>query len=81
MSRFRNTTTNVVVNVDDTKDDRFGDGWERLDTESAESAPEGEPTPKWKVDQLKAYAESHGVDLGEAKTKPDILAVLGVNGN
>ena len=28
MSRFRNTTTEVVVSVDDSKDDRYTDGWE-----------------------------------------------------
>jgi hypothetical protein len=31
MSRFRNTTTQVVVSVDDSKDDRYTDGWEPAD--------------------------------------------------
>lgn len=30
MGRFRNLATDVVVNVDDSKDDRFGDGWEAV---------------------------------------------------
>lgn len=29
-----------------------------------------------KVDELKAYADEHGVDLGEATKKADIIAVL-----
>ena len=28
MSRHRNTATGVVVSVDDTKDDRYTNGWE-----------------------------------------------------
>lgn len=31
MSRFRNTTTGVVVSVDDSKDGRFVNGWEPVD--------------------------------------------------
>lgn len=38
--------------------------------------PEGEPSTDWKGDQLKAYAEKHEVDLGSAKTKPEIVAAL-----
>lgn len=38
--------------------------------------PDGDPTGDWKVAQLKAYAESNGVDLGDATKKDDILAVL-----
>lgn len=29
-----------------------------------------------KIDELKAYADEHGVDLGEATKKADIIAVL-----
>jgi phosphoribosylformimino-5-aminoimidazole carboxamide ribonucleotide (ProFAR) isomerase len=35
MGRFRNVTTEVVVSVDDSKDDRFTEGWE----------PANKPTP------------------------------------
>jgi hypothetical protein len=28
MGQFRNATTGVVVSVDDSKDERFADGWE-----------------------------------------------------
>lgn len=38
--------------------------------------PEGEPTGDWNVPQLKAYAESKSIDLGDAKKKDEILAVL-----
>lgn len=35
MSRFTNTKTKVVVSVADVKDDRFGEGWERVSDEPA----------------------------------------------
>ena len=35
MSKFKNTETQVVVSVADEKDDRFGEGWERVSDESA----------------------------------------------
>jgi len=28
MSKFENSATHVVVSVDDSKDDRFADGWD-----------------------------------------------------
>lgn len=38
MSRHRNTTTGVVVSVDDSKDDRFsGPEWESLDSKATRS--------------------------------------------
>ena len=37
MGRFRNVTTQVVVSVDDSKDDRFADGWEPADAEPKRS--------------------------------------------
>lgn len=39
MGRFVNDTTGVVVSVDDSKDDRFADGW---------SIYTGEPEPEQK---------------------------------
>lgn len=33
MSKFTNTETKVVVSVADEKDDRFGEGWERVSDE------------------------------------------------
>jgi len=44
MSRFRNTTTGVVVSVDDSKDGRFVNGWE----------PAEKPAPKAPVKKAAA---------------------------
>ncbi|WP_280454782.1 hypothetical protein [Nocardia brasiliensis] len=38
--------------------------------------PEGEPSTSWTVPQLQAFAEAKGVDLGDAKLKADILALI-----
>jgi len=38
MSRFRNASTGVVVSVDDSKDERFGEGWESAEKEPAKRA-------------------------------------------
>lgn len=46
------------------------------DDESDEEIPEGDPSEDWKVDQLKAYAEREGVDLGGATKKADILTAV-----
>ena len=37
MGRFRNTTTGVVVSVDDSKDGRFVNGWEPADKPAAKA--------------------------------------------
>lgn len=36
MSTFRNTTSGVVVSVDDSKDDRYVNGWEPADKPAPE---------------------------------------------
>lgn len=46
------------------------------DVEKTVAIPEGKPTGDWKGDQLKAYAEKHSLDLGSAKTKPEIVAAI-----
>jgi len=38
--------------------------------------PEGKPSRQWNKPQLAAYAEREDIDLGDASTKDDILAVL-----
>lgn len=38
--------------------------------------PEGDPTDKWTVKQLKAFAESKGIELGDAKNKSEILVLV-----
>lgn len=42
--------------------------------------PEGDPTSSWKAGQLKAYAADHGIDLGGARTKDDILTAIEAHG-
>lgn len=44
--------------------------------ETAPVVPDGAPSLDWTAAQLKAYAESKSIDLGDAKNKPDILAKL-----
>lgn len=44
--------------------------------EGDDDFPEGDITDKWTVKQLTAYAKSEDIDLGDAKTKAEILAVL-----
>ncbi|MEV7472236.1 hypothetical protein AB0N33_00800 [Pseudarthrobacter oxydans] len=41
---------------------------------SAPEIPEGDPSDSWTVKQMVAYAELHEIDLGGAKSKPDVLA-------
>lgn len=43
MGRFRNVATDVVVSVHDSKDERFGDGWQKV---AAEPAPKKAPAKK-----------------------------------
>lgn len=50
---------------------------EKVAEESTEvEVPEGAPAEKWTSPQLKKYAEIHGVDLGTAKNKPDVFAIV-----
>lgn len=49
------------------------------DSRSALAVPAGtpvEPDEKWTVDELRAYAEQHSVDLSEATKKAEILAAI-----
>ncbi|MDO4243799.1 MAG: hypothetical protein Q4C85_08610 [Actinomyces sp.] len=47
-----------------------------------ESAGEGDapgevPSEAWTVAQIREWAEAHGVDLGRATTKADLLLIIG----
>lgn len=44
--------------------------------EAGDEFPEGDVTDKWTVNQLRAYAKSEDIDLGDAKSKAEILAKL-----
>jgi hypothetical protein len=53
----------------------------RGETEPEEEAPEEAekssfPDSSWKNDEIKAWAESHEVDLGDATKKADMLAAI-----
>ena len=63
----------VRVSVADDK--QLGFGWV-ADDEAVIEAPEGAPAESWKVDELRAFAEREGIDLGDATKKADILAAL-----
>ncbi len=39
--------------------------------------PDGAPAEGWRVPELVAYAGDRGIDLGDAKKKGDILALIG----
>jgi hypothetical protein len=45
-------------------------------SEESDELPEGDVTDAWTVKQLKAYAKAEDIDLGDAKTKAEILAKL-----
>lgn len=38
--------------------------------------PEGDPVEKWTAPQLKKYAVDKGIELGEAKKKDEVWAVI-----
>lgn len=47
----------------------------------APAEPDSAPSKSWKVDELKAYAGEHGIDLGGATNKADILSVIEAAGS
>ena len=75
MSKFENLSNGVVVSVDDSKDDRFTSGWKLFGSSSSTERSES-PDKSWKVAELKAYAESNSIDLGDATKKDDIVAAI-----
>lgn len=46
------------------------------DIEAEPPFPDGDPADTWKVDQLKAYAAEHQVDLTRATKKAEVLAAI-----
>jgi len=59
------------------------DGFDKDDVERLVEADmieeiqaEGDPSDAWTVKQLRAHAEAEGIDLGDAKSKADILSKL-----
>lgn len=43
---------------------------------AAQAAKSDTPDDKWKNDDIRAYAAEHGLDLGDATTKKDMLAAI-----
>ncbi|MDY0830740.1 hypothetical protein SK224_16515 [Microbacterium sp. BG28] len=69
----------VPENVDDEQIKRLLDRGliEPITDESNEAElPEGDPTDRWSVPQLKQYAGNKGIDLGAAKKKDELLAAI-----
>jgi len=75
MSRFIQNGTGVVVSVADSKDDRFTSGWKPYEGDES-TGKSDTPDKSWKVAELKAYADEHQVDLGDATKKEDLLAAI-----
>ena len=46
------------------------------DADASVEVPEGDPSETWTVKQLKAFADAKGIDLGDAKSKGDVLAAV-----
>ncbi|MGW5387200.1 hypothetical protein [Nocardia sp. NPDC003963] len=72
--------TSRVFGPDDVVPDRFAKLITNPAAWAAEPEPEldldGEPSESWTVPQLRAYADHHDIDLGEATKKADILAAI-----
>lgn len=73
MAEYIHTQSGARVSVADGKE--LGVGFVLADEVSVAQRSET-PDKSWKVAELKAYAEGHGIDLGEATKKDDILAAL-----
>lgn len=46
------------------------------DESGSDGLPDGDIDETWTVKQLKAYAKAEEIDLGDAKTKTDILSKI-----
>lgn len=63
--------------VDEPARPRLRDGLRLKDKAPAPPAgPQEKPIEKRTLDELKAYAAEHGIELGEATLKADVLAVI-----
>lgn len=51
-------------------------GSEQARKDAGPAFPEGEPSEDWKANELKAYAVAKDIDLGAAKTKPEMVEVI-----
>lgn len=56
--------------------ERRGYGIEGADAPEVVEIPDGDPVEAWTKKQLDAYAVREELDVGNAKSKPDIVAAL-----
>lgn len=70
-----NAITNPDVWAEAPEKSEDSDELEGGESEKVE-LPEGDVTEEWTVKQLKAYAKAEDIDLGDAKTKADILSQI-----
>lgn len=77
MPRVKSKVSGAVMSVSGETAARLGGEWVDADATERSEAPDANLS-RWKVAELKAYAEEKGVDLGEATKKEDILALLSV---
>lgn len=76
MAKLIHPKTRRKVVVPDARAGYFTDkGWRVVQTTSGGDGPT-EPNESWKVDELKAYAAEHDIDLGDATKKADIVAAI-----
>lgn len=73
MAEYIHTQSGARVSVADGKE--LGVGFEPVDGQKATERSDT-PDQSWKVAELKAFADEHGIDLGDATKKDDILAAL-----
>ena len=64
-----------VKGVFETNDEAVASKLEGLG-HTVEGEADAKPIDEMKVDELKAYAAEHNIDLGEAKNKADILKTI-----
>lgn len=55
---------------------RLGAGLIPITADSPTQSAEDTPTASWNNDRIKAWAADHEIDLGEASTKAEMLAVI-----
>lgn len=76
MARYINDTTKVVVNVDDSKADRFVNGWTLADGATTAPADDGRPKGNGSRDDWAAYATAKGVTFTDDAGRDDIKAAV-----
>ena len=73
MATLQHPTTRQTVSVPDaTVDDYLERGWLRPGDAAASTLP----TADWTNDQIRAYADTHGIDLTGARVKADMLDAI-----